>query len=75
MRNEQYGNKLLPKQSANEYAHCKSKMLLPKIIWLFYNLDMINYKQLQHTPSPWLTRICFTLISLTRIFKKIPFLA
>ena len=28
MRNEQYGNKLLPKQSANEYADCKSKMLL-----------------------------------------------
>ena len=44
MRNEQYGNKLLPKQSANEYAHCKSKMLLPEIIWLFYILDMINCK-------------------------------
>ena len=26
------------------------------------------------TPSPWLTRIRFTRISLTRIFKKFPFL-
>ena len=26
------------------------------------------------TPSPWLTRICFTLISLTHIFKMFPFL-
>ena len=26
------------------------------------------------TPSPWLTRICFTRISLIRIFKKFPFL-
>ena len=26
------------------------------------------------TPSPWLTRICLTRISLTRIFKKFPFL-
>ena len=27
------------------------------------------------TPSPWLTRIRFTRISVTRIFKKFPFLA
>ena len=26
------------------------------------------------TPSPWLTQIRFTRISLTRIFKKFPFL-
>ena len=26
------------------------------------------------TPSPWLTRIRFTRISLTRILKKFPFL-
>ena len=26
------------------------------------------------TPSPWLTRTRFTRISLTRIFKKFPFL-
>ena len=27
-----------------------------------------------YTPSPWLTRIRFTRISLTHIFKKFPFL-
>ena len=27
-----------------------------------------------HTPSPWLTRIRFARISLTRIFKKFSFL-
>ena len=29
---------------------------------------------IKHTPSPWLTWICFTRISLTCIFKKFPFL-
>ena len=28
----------------------------------------------EDTPSPWLTRIRFKQISLTRIFKKLPFL-
>ena len=33
-----------------------------------------NILLLCSTPSPWLTRIRFTRISLTRIFKKFPFL-
>ena len=36
-------------------------------------LDFCNFP-FWNTPSPWLTRIRFTRISLTRIFKKFPFL-
>ena len=36
-------------------------------LYCWYNFD-------SSTPSPWLTRIRFTRISLTRIFKKFPFL-
>ena len=48
-------------------------------IRLINEQDVINTKQVyegsfENTPSPWLTRIRFTRISLTRIFKKFPFL-
>ena len=44
---------------------------------LFYRLSVAFYwygDPLIHTPTPWLTHICFTRISLTRHFRRFPFL-
>ena len=38
---------------------------------LFITFKFITFKG---TPTPRLTRICFTQISLTRLFKRFPFL-
>ena len=44
--------------------------ILPLFLVIRLSEDLNNIS----TPSPWLTRIHFTRISLTRIFKKFPFL-
>ena len=36
--------------------------------------EWLQILQIVGTPTPWLTRIRFTQISLTRLFKRVPFL-
>ena len=43
-----------------------------QFICLIRELFLYRICTFNSTPTPWLTRICFTQISLTRLFKKIP---
>ena len=51
-----------------------SYLSLVSINRLDSDIEVTFQKEFAYTPSPWLTRICFTQISLTRIFQKSPFL-
>ena len=44
------------------------------VVWFGIEGQIKHDSDFQSTPSPWLTRIRLTRISLTRIFKKFPFL-
>ena len=56
-----------PRQTQQIISHSS---LFPNV----RNLHSALFRSNIHTPSPWLTRIRFTRISLTPIFKKFPFL-
>ena len=67
----EYNSNSLPCSSAISIAKPKSffSNCFDKRIAIYY---IFSFQR--NTPSPWLTRICFTRISLTRIFKEFPFL-
>ena len=57
--------------------HCRSTDFLSQVLKLisFGAYCYFYILRYTYTPSPWLTRIRFTRISLTRIVKKFPLLA
>ena len=65
---------VLPKKIVAKQRGVTKKKSSPFEYIVVWAPQIVKVSKYTSTPSPWLTRIRFTRISLTRIFKKFPFL-